>query len=168
MAEEHMRTNKVLGLAAALALIVALVSAGVVVAQTKRNATGVGRGFYAARAFNHIGQEIGLTDQQKQQIKDIVRSRKTDIKALIDQGFAARKALREAVAANDDDHIAAAVTQLSGVERKAAELKAQVRAKVFSDVLQPDQRAKADQLLSQFEQKADQRRQHIEEWLDRM
>ncbi len=162
-----MRTNKVLTLFSILALTVAIGSAGVVIAQTRRNA-GAGGGFHALRAFNHLAQQLNLTDQQRQQIKDLVRSHKEDIKALIDQGFAERKALREAIVAGNNDQISAAVNRLSAVELKGAELEAQLRAKVFNDVLQADQRAKAEQLLAQFQQKADQRRQRLEQFLDQM
>ena len=118
-------------------------------------------------ALNYIGRQLNLTAQQKQQIKDIVRGRKDDIKALVDERFAARKALRQAIAGGNDDAIAAAVNQVSAVELKGARLRAQLRAKIFSDVLQPDQRTKADDLLARFEQRADRRRQRVEQFLAR-
>jgi hypothetical protein len=84
----------------------------------------------------------------------------------VDSGFAARKALRQAVAANDSRAVADAVGQLSTVERDAALLEAQLRAQIFGSVLNADQRAKADQLMAQFEEKAEARRQRIDQFLD--
>jgi Spy/CpxP family protein refolding chaperone len=163
-----MRVNRLLGFAAALTLLVAVVAAAVVWAQAP--GAWAGRvhafGFRRYMALNYIGRQLNLTAQQKQQIKDIVRGRKGDVKALVDQGFAARKALRQAIAGGNNDAIAAAASQMSAVVVKGAQLRAQLRAKIFSDVLQADQRSKANELLAQFEQKADQRRQHAEQFLD--
>lgn len=162
-----MRTNRILGLAAALALITAVVSAGIVRAQTGDNPLGRRRGFGPMMAFNHIARQLNLSAGQRQQIKDIVASHQADIKALVDQGFAARTALRQAIASGNSDQIAAAVSQRSGVELKAAQMKARIRAQVFADVLQPDQRTRADQLLAQIAQRADRRHQRIDRLLDR-
>ncbi len=161
-----MRINRLLGFAAAMALIVAVTSAAVVWAQT--GGAGLGRGwrFGPRRAFAHVSRQLNLTDQQKEQIKGIVRSRKTDIKALVDQRFAARQALRRAVASGDSGQISAAVKQLSDAQLKAAQTGAQIRAAIFANVLQPDQRAKAEQLAAQTEQKASQRQQRIDRMID--
>ncbi len=162
------RKDKVLGFAAALVLVAAVALAGVVWAQTSGLSPGQGRGFHVRglMALNYVARQLNLTAEQKQQIKDIVKSRKDDIKALVDQGFAAHKALRQAIATGNNDQIAAAVSQVSAVQLKAAQLRAQLRARIYSDVLQPDQRTKADQLAAQFDQKADQWRQRIEQFLD--
>jgi Spy/CpxP family protein refolding chaperone len=163
-----MRVNRVLGLTAALTLAVAVGAAAVVWAQVPRTWSGKGRGFglRPLMALSYVGRQLNLTDQQKQQIKDIVRSHKDDIKALVDQGFATRKALREAVAGGNSDAVAAAAQQVSAVQLKGAQLRAQLRAKVFGDVLTADQRSKAGDLLARFEQKADQRRQRIDQFID--
>ncbi len=161
-----MRFNRLLGFAAALTLIVAVASAAVVWAQT--NGTGVGRrgrlGF--GRTLGYISRQLNLTDQQKEQIKSIVRSHKADIKAAVDQRFAARTALRQAVASGDNARISAAVGQMSDAQLKAAQLRAQVRSAVFTTVLQPDQRAKAEQLAARHERKASQRQQRFDRMID--
>ena len=162
------RMNRVLGFAAALTLAMAVGAAAVVWAQSPRPWPGKNRGFGVRRfmALNYVGRQLNLTDQQMQQIKDIVRNHKDNIKALVDQGFAARKALREAIAGGSGDLIAAAVQQLSAVQLKGAQLRAQLRAKIFSDVLTPEQRSKAGDLLAQVEQRADRRRQRIDQFID--
>ncbi len=161
-----MRLNRILGVAAALTLGVAIVLAAVVRAQAPAPGTArPGIGFKILGALNYISRELDLTAQQKQQIRDILRARRDDIKATVDQGFAARQALGVAITGGGDDEIAAAVKQVSAAELKGAQLRAQIRARIYSDVLQPDQRAKADQLTAQFEQKLDQWRSRIDAML---
>lgn len=163
-----MRANRVLGLAAALTLVIAATLAAIVWAQAPAAGSSRGPGFGVRRfmALNYIGRQLNLTAGQKQQIKDIVKAHKDDMKALVDQGFAARKALRQAVAGDNNDEIASAVNQLSAVELKRAQLRAQIRAKIFTTVLQPDQRSKANDLLSRADRRADRRRAQIERFLD--
>lgn len=160
-----MKTNRLFAFAAAVALVVAVTSAAVVWAQARTDpGTHVRFGFI--RALARIGRQLNLTDQQKEQIKGIVRSHKADIKALVDQRFAARKALRDAVAGGDSTQIASAARQWSDVQVKATQLRARIRAAIFGNVLQPDQRAKAEQLESRFEQRASRRHQRIDAFID--
>ncbi len=161
-----MRVNRVLGFTAALTLVVAVIAAAVVWAQAPQTWAGHGFGFRGLAALHHVGKQLNLTAQQTQQIKDIVRTHRDDIKALVDQDFAAKKALRQAIAGGNNDAIVAASEQVSAVQLKGARLRAQIHARVFSDVLQPDQRAKAVSLLAEFEQRADQRRQRIDQFID--
>jgi Spy/CpxP family protein refolding chaperone len=160
-----MRTDRILGFAAALVLIVAVACAGVVWAQTSGSpmAKGFGR---RMMALTYVARQLNLSDAQRQQIKTIVKAHKQDIKALVDGRFAARRALRQAIAGGNADQIAAAASQMSSVELKAAQMKALIRGQVFGEVLQPDQRSKAEELLSQFEQKADARHQRIDRFLE--
>ncbi len=165
-----MRAERILGFAAALALAIAVISAAIVWAQAPagRGAWRRGIGFPGFTALDRIGRQLNLTADQKRQIRDIVKARKNDILALVDQGFAARKALRHAVAGGNSDEIAAAVNQQAAVQLKRVELRAQIRSKIFSDVLTPDQRSKANDLLSQADQRADRRRQRIEQFLGKL
>ncbi len=161
-----MRGNRLLAGAVVLTLGLAVTSAAVVWAQAKTAGQGNGFGFRPAIALNRIARQLNLTADQKQQIKDIVKARRDEIKSLLDEAFADRKALRQAIAAGNNDQIASAVKQLSSVELKGAELRAQVRAKIFSDVLQPDQRTRAEQLSAQIDQRAGRVRERIERFLD--
>lgn len=160
-----MRANKVMAVAAVLTLLAAIAAAAVVRAQGPATRWRMGHAF-GVRRLHQIGRQLDLTAQQKQQIKDIVKGRKDDIRALVDQGFAARKALRQAIAGGDNRAIETAANQLSVVELKGAQLRAQLRAKIFSEVLHPDQRNKAEALLAGFEERADRRRQRIKQFLD--
>jgi Spy/CpxP family protein refolding chaperone len=165
------RSNRLLAIGGVLVLVLGLASAAAVLAQTRggssRSSLGAGFGFGRAMRLTRLARLLDITAQQKQEIKDIVTAHKPEIKHLVDSGFAARKALRQAVAANDSRAIADAVGQLSNVERDGATLKAQLRTQIFGSVLTTDQRAKAAQLLSEFEQKAEARRQRIDQFLDR-
>ena len=164
-----MRTSKLWAFAAVLTLVVALVCGAVVWAQTPLRGGGRQRlfGLRAVIALRHAAHQLGLTAQQRQQIRQIAAGRKDEIKSLVDQSVAARRTLRHAIAGGNHDEIASAVTQLSAVELKVADLRADLRAKIFNDVLQPDQRAKANELLSRFDQRADARRQRNDQSLDK-
>ncbi len=163
-----MRANKVWAFAAVLTLTISVVCGAIVWAQAPPRAGGQHLfGLRALMVLRHAGRQLNLTAEQRQQIRSIVESRKDDIKAVLDRSVAARKALRRAVVGDNHDEIAAAVNEVSAAELKAADLRADIRAKVFSEVLQPDQRAKADQLLSQADQRADQRRHRIDRFLDK-
>ncbi len=163
-----MRANKGLAFAAVAVLVLSVASAAVVRAmQTPGGATGGHRlGLGPLAALNYVGRQLDLTDEQRQQVKDIVRSRRDDIKGLVDQWFAARKTLRQAIDSGNPGAIAAAMSQVSTVEMKGAQLHAALRSRVFSEVLQPGQRTRAAAAEARFERRADQLRQRIDAFLD--
>ncbi len=93
--------------------------------------------------------QLGLTDQQKTQIKAIFDGHKTDI-----QGFAARmKTARQALDAAiwsgaDEATIRAKAADVAAVQADMAVFRATIHTQVFA-VLTPDQQAKANQLHQQ-------------------
>ncbi len=174
MDSKRITTDTVLGIAAGLMLVAALASAGVVLwaqAPSRPGATGaMGHGFRRGplQMLNFAARQLNLTDVQTQQIKDVVRGRKAEIKGLVDDWFAARKALRQAVDADNSAAIADAIKRMSDVERSGAQLKAQIRSEIFNTVRNADQRAKAASLEQRFDQRADGLRQRIDQFLDQM
>jgi Spy/CpxP family protein refolding chaperone len=97
-------------------------------------------------ALRHGLAQLGLSDQQKQQIKGIVSGRKDKIQAFAGQVRDARRALGDAIA-NDADEatIRQKSADLAKVQADVAVFGAQLRKDVFS-VLTPDQQAKAKTL----------------------
>ncbi len=173
MDSKRITTDTVLGIAAGLMLVAALASAGVVLwaqAPNRPGATGAGHLFGRGplQMLNFAARQLNLTDVQTQQIKDVVRGRKAEIKGLVDDWFAARKALRQAVDADNSAAIADAIKRMSDVERSGAQLKAQIRSEIFNTVLNADQRTKAARLEQQLDQRADGLRQRIDRFLDQM
>jgi Spy/CpxP family protein refolding chaperone len=136
------------------ALVVGTIAIGVTYAQQQ---PGPPRGGMAMGARGMMGQgplmamrrglaKLGLSDQQKEQIKGIVAGHKDRMKTLADQMRTARRALGDAIA-NDADEptIRQKSADLAKVQADLAVFGAQVRKEVFG-ALTPDQQAKAKAL----------------------
>ena len=108
-----------------------------------------------------LARELGLSDAQKDQIKSIADSHRSEWKALVDREIAARQALDAAVTAQtvDEATIRQRSSEVAAIEADMAVARARAHAEVFQ-VLTPDQQAKAKQLQSQM-------RQRLEAWRSR-
>jgi periplasmic protein CpxP/Spy len=92
---------------------------------------------------------LGLTDQQKTQIKAIFDGHKTDIQGLAARMKTARQALDAAIwSGADETTIRAKAADVAAVQADMAVLRATIHTQVFA-VLTPDQQAKANQLHQQ-------------------
>ena len=176
------RTRTLIGICAAGALV-ALVSAGIVLAQVQRPAQeqgalgggggrrvgplGGGRGPMGpgagqamrgggAMALGLAFGQLGVTAEQRQAIRKIVESHRTEVQALQEQAVPVRQALRSATWANDEAAIRDASAKLSAIMADQAVLQARIRAEAF-DVLTPEQQEKARKLQTDAEQRAGQR-----------
>jgi periplasmic protein CpxP/Spy len=100
---------------------------------------GIGRG---------LGQ-LGLTDQQKTQVKAIFDGHKTDMQGFQTRMQTARKALDDAIwSGADEAAIRAKAADVAAVQADMDVFRSTVHAQVFA-VLTPDQQAKASQLHQQ-------------------
>jgi Spy/CpxP family protein refolding chaperone len=90
--------------------------------------------------------QLGLSAEQKQQVRGILQGRAAEFKGLGAQMRKARRAVNNAIA-NDETETAirAASAELAKVEADLAVLRAGVRKQVFG-VLTPEQQAKAKEL----------------------
>jgi Spy/CpxP family protein refolding chaperone len=102
-------------------------------------------------------RQLGLTDAQKEQIKQILQSHKAEAQSLRQEGGPAHEALRTAIENNDANAIQTASAGLASEIAKGATLAAKVRAEVFG-VLTDEQKAKA----KEFRDQAAQRRQKFQ------
>ena len=99
-----------------------------------------------------LGQ-LGLSDQQKTQIKGIFENHKTDLQGFATRMQPARQALNAAVRSGATEAtIRAKAADVAAVEADMAVLRAAVHAQVFA-VLTPEQQAKAKQLQEQAKQR---------------
>ncbi len=107
-----------------------------------------------------LERQLDLTDAQKDQVRTILQSRRTEWKALADRRFAAQQALVAAETADtlDDATIREQSAGVAAVEADMAVARAHARAEIFQ-VLTPDQRAKAKELQSQMQQRFQQQRE---------
>ena len=127
---------------------------------------GRGPGFGPFLPLGRMAAQLGLTDAQKDQIKTIAQSHREEWTALADRMGTARKALNDAVTAEtiDENLIRQRVSELSAVEADAAIARAHARAEMFQ-VLTPDQRTKAKQLLADRQTRFGQLRERFMERL---
>ena len=105
-------------------------------------------GFMAA---HHALHELGLTDEQKTQIKGILRSHRQEFRGSVERLRTAHEAVRQLSRqdAIDEDAIREKVREATGPLGDLAVLHARVRREIGA-VLTPEQRQKAESLLEQF------------------
>lgn len=97
--------------------------------------------------------QLGLTDQQKTQIKAIFEGHKADVQGFAARMQPARQALNAAIRGGADEAtVRAKAADIAAVQADMAVLRAKVHAQVFA-VLTPDQQAKAAQLQQQAQQR---------------
>jgi Spy/CpxP family protein refolding chaperone len=91
-------------------------------------------------------EQLGLSPEQKQQVRGILQGSAAEIKSLGAQMRTARRAVNNAIA-NDEGEAAirAASAEMAKVQADLAVLRAGVRKQVFG-VLTPEQQAKAKEL----------------------
>jgi Spy/CpxP family protein refolding chaperone len=111
-------------------------------------------------------RQLGLTDDQHQQIRAAMTSHRDEFKAIADRVRKAREAQQAAIeqVPLNEPQIRAASSELAAAEADAAVLRARVHEQVFS-LLTPDQQAKAKSLAAERKQFRAQRRA---EWQQRM
>ena len=97
--------------------------------------------------------QLGLTDQQKTQIRAIFAGHKTDLHGFAARMQPARQALDNAIwTGADEATIKAKAADVAAVQADMAVFRATVHAQVFA-VLTPDQQTKANQLQQQAQQR---------------
>jgi len=111
-------------------------------------------------------RQLGLTDDQWQQIRSAISSHKGEFKSVTDRVRTAREAQQVAIeqVPLNEPQIRAASSELAAAEADAAVLRARVHEQVFS-LLTPEQQAKANSLAAERRQFRAQRR---DEWKQRV
>jgi Spy/CpxP family protein refolding chaperone len=109
-------------------------------------------------------RELGVTDEQRDQIRGKMDLHKTEFEAIAGRMIEAREALEDAVTAEtvNEAAIRAAAAAVAGVEADAAVLRASVHQEVLS-VLTSEQKQKAKELRGQMEQRMKEGRQRMKE-----
>jgi periplasmic protein CpxP/Spy len=122
-----------------------------------------GRGGLGHRAGLAMLRQLDLTDQQREQVRTIMQSHKSDFEQVhqrIRTAFEAQHAAAQATPA-DEATIRAKATEVGAAEGDLAVLM-KVRTEVFQ-ILTPDQQAKAQQLQQQRAQRREQFQQKMQE-----
>jgi Spy/CpxP family protein refolding chaperone len=144
-----MKTNKVLILATAVAIVVGgLITTRSLAADDTTLASTPLRGQFLKR----IAEKLNLTDDQKSQIKTILSGEKTTLQTLLAQLHDARKNMRTAIQVADanETSVRAASAKVAAVEADLAVERMKLYGKI-APVLTDEQRQK----ISDFTQRAD-------------
>jgi Spy/CpxP family protein refolding chaperone len=125
---------------------------------------GHGRGAFMGGALMGL-RELGLTDDQRQQVKAAISAHRDEFRAVAERARAARQAQQAAIeqVPLDEPQIRAASSELAAAEADAAVLRARVHEQVFS-LLTPEQQTKARALAAERRQRRAQRQA---EWQQR-
>ena len=99
-----------------------------------------------------FAEKLGLTDAQKQQIKDIRQADRQANKALFEQFRAKRQELRT-LRQNNDPNVESVKAEVKSLHQQLRAAKKATRDKIYSTVLTPEQRAQIDTWRSQRQNK---------------
>ena len=139
-------------------LLAALVSAGPVLAQGG-GGRGVGHPGGRAGGAGLPLAALNLTDQQRQQVRDIQQGSRDTARQLEERLRQARQLQQQAIEASplDEARIRAASQDVAEVETELTVLRAKLRAEVF-EILTPAQQAQATKLAAERRVQAGERR----------
>ena len=146
-------------MAAITAAVGVAIGLGTAVAQPHGDAGGEHRGI---RGGFHGLRQLGLSDEQRQEVRRIMELHKAERQAIGERLREARRAQSDAVMAVpvDESAVRARSAELAKVESDAAVLRARMHAEVYN-VLTPEQQEKAKALRAEREARA---AQHRERW----
>ncbi len=110
-----------------------------------------------------MAKELNLTDAQKQQIKTIMQTDRASMRPLLQQQAENRKAMLAATAngAFDQAKVQAIANQQAQTMAQLMVQKASIQHQIYTQVLTPDQRTKADQMREKQMARIDQRVQKL-------
>lgn len=156
--------KSLLGFAAAVAIL----AGGVWTGRLAAGPLGHGRHLSAQRVFDRIADRLDLSDTQREQARDVLRSHKDGILAAIQQVRSSRAALRRAIDADpiDEGAIRGRAADLGRAEGDAAVLRAQVRAEILP-ILNEDQKQKLAAFRTRVEGTDDRVAGSLREFLSR-
>lgn len=107
---------------------------------------------------------LDLTDEQRTQVRTVLKGHRDEVKALIDNGRAAHDQLFAAASGTpvDENAVRVASARVGEVAADAAILRAKVRAEIFA-VLTPEQREKAETMQQQLRERRRERAERMKE-----
>jgi len=115
-------------------------------------------GGWEFRPLGYVAHELNLNDEQKSQIKSIWGTERPAIASLMREFSAENKEMDAATAQGDMDEVKVqeiADRQGATVARLLVE-REQLKSKIYSTVLTPEQRTKADALQARWHSRLDQ------------
>ena len=119
-----------------------------------------------AHGLGRTARRLGLSDDQKDQIRGILKSHATEIETQLEASQSGRKALREAMGAQplDETLVRQQALALGEVRADGAVLRARIHSEIWP-VLTTEQQEKAKQLRSLKGKREKRRIDALERWL---
>ena len=139
------------------AAIVAIAAAGLFAGRLSADAfSHSDRGDTAQRAFTRVSDAVGLTDEQKSRVREVLAAHASEIEGQINATSAARQALQDAIAARpfQETEARARALDLGRIQGDNAVLRAKVRSEI-DPILTAVQREKLNGFLSRKRRRAD-------------
>ncbi|MET0620194.1 MAG: Spy/CpxP family protein refolding chaperone [Thermoanaerobaculia bacterium] len=152
--------------AAASAGALGLAVAGLFAPPLAAHTPGSGGSETHASGLGRTARRLGLSDDQKQQIRGILKSHATEIETQLAAAQTGRKALREAMGTQplDEGRIRQQALALGEVRADGAVLRARIRSEIWP-VLTAEQQEKAKQLRSMKGKREKRRIDALARWL---
>jgi len=148
--------------------VLALVVGGVtLLSYAQENAAAPADGWRGMhRRMGYLMRELNLTDAQKAQIKEIVKANKQTGLPLMQQLAANKKAMLEATSNGNYDQakIQALATQRGQLMSQLIVQKQAIQHQIYTQVLTPEQRTKADQLRTNAIARIDSRMRKLSQY----
>jgi Spy/CpxP family protein refolding chaperone len=144
---------------ASVAMVLVVLAAVIVRAEARGRHGWYGRGWHRAGPASYLAHELKLSDAQRVQIRTLWQSERPIFSADLRQFLAENKEMNAlAVQGNPDAGKVQEIANREGTTIAALLVeKERMQSKVYSTVLNPEQRAKADELLKKLESRLDQR-----------
>lgn len=151
------------------ALVAALVGAAALYAQGGAVGRGPGFGRWAGSPGLMLPlRQLDLTDAQRTQVRQLVERHRSEVRPLMERLQTAAAAQRQAMEAAlvDEGRIRTATEQLAQVQADLAVQRAHLQSEIVA-LLTPEQQQRLQQLRVAREAQMQQRRQRLQERLDR-
>ncbi len=134
-----------------IAGLVALVLTGSVYAV--RHARGNRNLSFTERIAARIARRLDLTDAQQAKVKSILEAERQNVSPLFAQAAKNRQQLHEATANGkfDEAQVRTIAAQQGQTMTELIVARERVKSKIYNDVLTPEQRTKADELMQRME-----------------
>jgi Spy/CpxP family protein refolding chaperone len=142
---------------ASVAVVLAVLAVVIVRAEARGSHGWCGRGWHRGGPASYLAHELKLSDAQRAQIGALWQTERPTVSADIHQ-FLAENRDMNAIAAqgNPDPSKVQEIANREGATIAALLVeKERMQSKVYSTVLNPEQRAKADELLKKLESRLD-------------
>ena len=107
---------------------------------------------FVDRLANHISRQLDLTDAQQTQVKTILEAERGKVAPLMAEAAKNRQQLNQLTAGGkfDEAQVRSIAAQQAQTMTELIVEKQKVKAKIYNEVLTPEQRTKADTLLQRM------------------